>query len=255
VTRTKDGLAPQTRRFADELQALLGRTVCDFVRVGGRILPDGKQAIVGTNLEDFTSRPIRVRSQAHTPLWIDVIAYLMLDEDEERFLTVRSSVCALLVGDPAETVLHYDFQRDKEQYAEAHLQVYGRHQALERLLGDLGRKETAALGKLHLPVGGRRFRPALEDVLECLVDEGMADPKPGWHDVLNESRRTYRLNQVKATVRRHPGTAIRELERLGYAVAHPQDSRSRSLILRLLGRVPKPRPAPPDEMADKQRRR
>jgi hypothetical protein len=126
---------------------------------------------------------------------IDVSAYLMLDEDEERFLTVRSSVCALLVGQPAELVLHYDFQRDKTQYTEAHLQVYGRHQTLEQLLGELGRKEVDALAKIHFPVGGRRFRPSLEDLLECLVDEGLAEPKSGWRDVLNSSRRDYRLNR------------------------------------------------------------
>jgi hypothetical protein len=246
VSKTKDGLAPQTRRFADNLQALLGQTVCDFAKVDGRILPGGTQAIVGTNLEDFTSRPIPVRSRAETPLWIDVTAYLMLDEDEGRFLTVRSSVCALLVGHPGELVLHYDFQRDKEQYTEAHLQVYGRHRTMEQLLGELGRKEVDALAKIHLPVGGRRFRPSLEDLLECLVDEGLAEPKSGWRDVLNTSRRDYRLKQISAAVRRNPGTAIRELERLGYAVAHPQDSRSKALILRLVG-VPRQRPPRSEE--------
>jgi hypothetical protein len=35
--------------------------VCDFAKVDGRILPGGAQAIVGTNLQDFTSGPIRVR--------------------------------------------------------------------------------------------------------------------------------------------------------------------------------------------------
>jgi len=226
---------------------LLGQTVCDFAKVDGRILPGGAQAVVGTNLEDLTSRPIRVRSRADIPLWIDVTAYLMLDEDENQFLTVRSSVCALSVGDPTELVLHYDFQRNKAQYTEAHLQVYGRHRTLERLLGQLGRKEVDALAKIHLPVGGRRFRPALEDLLECLIDEGLADPRSGWRDVLNESRRDYRMKQVSAAVRRNPGTAIRELERLGYAIAHPRDSRSKSLILRLIGRPPTQRMAPSDE--------
>ncbi|MEV6349990.1 hypothetical protein [Actinoplanes sp. NPDC051851] len=145
----RNGLAPQTRQFAEDLQILLGRTVCDFVKIDGRILPGGTQAIVGTNLSDFTSRPIRLRSSAETPVWIDVSAYLMLDPDE-----------------------------------------------------------------------------------------GLADPKADWRDVLDGSRREYRLKQIRAAVRRHPGTAIRELERLGYAVAHPRDSRSRALILRLVGRVP-----------------
>jgi hypothetical protein len=105
VSKARDGLAPQTKRFADNLQALLGQTVCDFAKVDGRILPGGVHAIVGTNLDGVTSRPIRVRSRADIPLWIDVSAYLMLDEVEDRFLTVRSSVCALSVGSPDELVL------------------------------------------------------------------------------------------------------------------------------------------------------
>jgi hypothetical protein len=237
----KNGLAQQTRQFADNLQDLLGQTVCDFAKVDGRILPGGSQAIVGTNLQELASRPIRLRSRADMPLWIDVFAYLMLDEDENRFLTVRSSVCALSVGDPASLVLHYDFERNKAQYTEAHLQVYGRHSTLERFLSQLGRKEVDALAKMHLPVGGRRFRPALEDLLECLIDEGLADAKSGWRDALNESRRLYRLKQISASVRRHPGTAIRELERLGYVIGHPQDSRSKALILKLVGRPPRQR--------------
>jgi hypothetical protein len=248
VTKSKkDGLVRQTRQFADSLQALLGQTVCDFARVGGRLLADGKQAVVGTNLEGFSSRPARLRSRAGAPLWIDLIVYLMLDEVESRFLTVRSSVCALLVGDPPEMVLHYDFQRDKQRYTEVHLQIHGRHRALEHLLGELGRKEVDALAKLHLPVGGRRFRPALEDLVECVVDEGLVEPKPGWREVLHESRSAYRQKQIGALVRRNPGIAARELERLGYAVRHPTDSDRKALILKLAG-PPTQRSAPADDM-------
>ena len=147
----KDGLAPQTRRFADNLQSLLSRTVCDFAKVDGHVLPNGVQSFVGTDIEGPVSRPIRLRSRASTPLWIDVSAYLMLDEDEARFLTVRSSVCALLVGDSPETLLHYDFERDKAHYTEAHIQVYGRHSRFEQFLSELGRKPVDALAKIHLP--------------------------------------------------------------------------------------------------------
>ncbi|MET7400417.1 hypothetical protein ABZS66_43715 [Dactylosporangium sp. NPDC005572] len=235
MSKAKDALFPQTERFAERLQTLLNRTVCDFAKVDGRILPIGSQSIVGTNLEDFTSRPVRLRSLADTPLWLDVSAYLMLDEDEGQFLTVRSSVCALLVSDPPEDVLHYDYQREKERYTEAHVQVHARHTALEQLLGELGRKEVDALAKIHLPVGGRRFRPALEDLLECLIDEGVVEPHDGWYEELQNSRLEYRFKQVAAAVRRNQGTAIRELERLGYTVAAPTESRRKAIIRRLLG--------------------
>lgn len=75
---------------------------------------------------------------------------------------------------------HDGHQQEQERYTEAHVQVHARHTALERLLGGLGRKEVDALTKIHLPVGGRRFRPALEDLLECLIDEGGVEPHDGW---------------------------------------------------------------------------
>ncbi|GAA2341302.1 hypothetical protein [Dactylosporangium salmoneum] len=61
-------LFPQTKRFADQLQTLLNRTVCDNARVDGKIYPDCMQSVVGTDLEDFTSNPIRLRTGTATPL-------------------------------------------------------------------------------------------------------------------------------------------------------------------------------------------
>jgi hypothetical protein len=55
-------------------------------------------------------------------------------------------------------------------------------------------------------------------------------------------------------VRRNQGTAIRELERLGYTVDRPKDSLMRSLISRLV-RAPQQRPAPHDELSDDSYRR
>jgi hypothetical protein len=231
---TRNSLAARSRHFADDLQALLNRTVCDYAKVDVRILPGNTRSIVGTNLAVTKAQPIRLRSRASTPLWIAVIARLALDDDEGQFLTNLSSVCALSVGEPPEEVLHYNFERGKADYTEAHLQIHGRHEGLERHLGELGRKEVNALAKIHLPVGGRRFRPSLEDLLECLIDEGLVEPQEGWRNTLRESRREYRLRQVAAAVRRHHGTAIRELTRLGYTVAPPRDEQRQALIHRLI---------------------
>lgn len=178
----------------------------------------------------------------------------MLDADEGQFLTVCSSVCALLVGNTPELVLHYDYQREKERYTEAHLQVRARHEALEQFLGQLGRKEVDALAKIHLPVGGRRFRPSLEDLLECLIDEGLVERQPGWAEVLGDSRRDYRPKQIAAAVRRHHGTAIAELRRLGYEVVPPQDGWRKALIRRLVG-APKQRAGAVDRPAQARSRR
>jgi hypothetical protein len=212
----RPNLGAAARRFAATLQDVLNKTVCDHAKV--IIVVHDDSAIVGTRRDgDRSSRPVRMRSDGGGPISIDVSYQLTLD-DEGTFLTVERSYCGVYLGAEADDILlHYDFERNKERYAEAHLQVCARHEGLERLRRAQGRKD--GLAKIHLPVGGRRLRPAIEDLVECLIVEGLVTPKAGWEPVLDRTRDEYRERQISAAVRRHPGTALRELRRLGYAVA------------------------------------
>jgi hypothetical protein len=51
--------------------------------------------------------------------------------------------------------------------------------------------QAAPLDRLHFPVGGRRFRPILEDVIEFLIVERLARARDGWADVLSQERDRY----------------------------------------------------------------
>lgn len=221
---TRGSLAAQARHFGEALQEMLNLTVCDDVKVRALERPDGDVVLVGTALDKslLTSRPVRLRSTAsRAKLWIDVSFNLGLDSDE-GFLAVFNSTWTINVGEQSNTelVLHYDYERDKQTYTEAHLQVAGSHPAFEAYLEDLGRKR-GTLSKLHLPLGGRRFRPCLEDVIEFLAVEGLVDPKEGWQDVLARHRRSFRRIQIAALVRRNLDDAVAELKRLHYTVHLP----------------------------------
>ncbi|MEV4535877.1 hypothetical protein AB0J82_18835 [Asanoa sp. NPDC049518] len=233
------------RPFSQLLQDLLNRTVCDYAKVGVVVEPDG--ATVGTKLDKITlqSAPVPLRSLARDPIWIDVSCKLMLDTDEGLFPTVRTSYVGIYLGAEAEPVLHYDFERGKAKYTEAHVQVYGRHEALESYLREVGAKDR--LAKLHLPVGGRRFRPSLEDIIEFLVAEKMVEPKAGWDTVVDQERRKYRRKRIAAVVRRNHGSAIQELKRLGYTIIPPNDEGVRAKIAALI--APKPREPEDDDLA------
>ncbi len=214
------------------MQELLNRTVCDNARVVARVGPD--KALVGTQLDGLMSRPVRMRSAARTSIWLDVQCRLVLDGDEGRFLTMEASYCGVKFGDGSDPLFHYDFERDKERYTEAHIQVCASHPTFESFLTELGRKGVSGLSKIHLPVGGRRFRPALEDVLECLIIEGLVEAQDGWERLIDKTRRAYRQRQIAAVVRRNIGTAQAELERLGYKIIPPEDTGLRAQIRRLL---------------------
>jgi hypothetical protein len=100
------------------------------------------------------------------------------------------------------------------------------------LLKAVGRPKDD-LSKIHLPVGGRRFRPALEDVLEALIDERIVSGSPIWRDVLNESRDEFRRRQLKAAIRREPDVAAAALRALRYTVEEPTPtSNVRSMLNR-----------------------
>ncbi|WP_215547552.1 hypothetical protein [Amycolatopsis sp. CA-230715] len=128
-------------------------------------------------------------------------------------LMVESSVFTVsLTEDPSRPLFHYDYERDKgDGYPEAHLQICASSpdwdQAGIRLDGS-GR----LLEKLHLPVGGRRFRPAVEDIIEFLVCEQLAEGRPGWRTAVEEGRQRFQEKQLRAAVRKHPDVARAALE-------------------------------------------
>jgi hypothetical protein len=114
-----------------------------------------------------------------------------------------------------EPLFRYEFDRDKSRFTEAHLHVHGQSHALGRLYALAGKGDTAELHRLHLPVGGKRFRPSLEDVLECLFIEGLLLPFPSWREAINEHRDRYHRIQLKAAIRREPDIAFEALRELG----------------------------------------
>jgi hypothetical protein len=118
-----------------------------------------------------------------------------------------------LVSVTAGRLCRFDYQRGKGESPEAHLQVYGESEVLASLTGT---PRTRQLERLHFPVGGRRYRPTLEDVVEFLITEGMADPRDDrWEDVLRSGREAFQRIQLSAAIRRDPETARAALRDLG----------------------------------------
>jgi hypothetical protein len=76
------------------------------------------------------------------------------------------------------------------------------------------------LSKVHLPVGGFRMRPCLEDFLQLLVYEFKFDAEAGAQQVIDDGRVKWRGRQLAAMVRDDPETAARVLrDQLGYHVS------------------------------------
>lgn len=77
------------------------------------------------------------------------------------------------------------------------------------------------LSALHLPVGGERFRPCLEDLMQFLIVDCGIDAKDGWLEAVEFGRERWRRRQLGSAVRDAPREAARVLKDLGYAVTPP----------------------------------
>lgn len=224
MARTFD-LAKESRRFKRELDELLNHTVCTGISLKSIVTSTSPQrTVVGYRItkdnQDVTEGiPVTTgRGAARFYLGLSI---RLAPDDQRIHLMVTSSAMILAtaadVADESNILLHYDYERGKEDYPEAHLQICASSDAWR----DAGRRldgRERLLERLHLPVGDRRFRPTLEDLIEFLIREKLAKPRRGWESAIEKSRARFRDKQLKAAVRRHPDTAIAELECLGYTV-------------------------------------
>lgn len=155
-------------------------------------------------------------SQAPARCFLYAAWTLDIDSESDR-LTVTKSKFALRTsnGEEAEDIFLYEYGTDPDdEYPEAHLHVLGDSQPFQELCKRTGTNKQ--LRDLHFPVGGRRFRPSLEDVVEMLVTEEFVQARDGWKEVVAASRRTFQAGQLRAAVRQDPDTARGELDELGH---------------------------------------
>lgn len=194
---------------------MLNRTVANNVRLTVATLPGpagAKAILIGSSLSrrDLAARtPFRLNCPSgSTPIAME-IHYSLSGDEEGKYIQVNSSVIAIHLDTTADDqqptyaeLLHIDYERDKpDGYPEAHIQVHARSDAWDQVFPHRG------LEKLHLPVGGRRYRPSLEDIIEFLIRERLVMPARGADAVLNDARNQFHKKQLRAAIRRDPQTA------------------------------------------------
>lgn len=178
-------------------------------------------------------------------MWDSPGQYLAVDES-----AVKVYAGAKAAGEP---LFRYEYLRAATgDVPGAHVQIHGHRDALtfvmtragvgsprgQRLAGRVAQGAAVPqMSDLHFPVGGSRFRPSLEDVLDMLVRELGVDHEKGWREALAAGRERWRRMQIRAVVRDAPGEAVAALEHLGYEVrlpdglSAPQDNFSRLVEL------------------------
>lgn len=218
--RNNPDLYTQARDFAIDIKDLLNGTVCNGAVVKAAILPHGDGDVaIGTDPDPDlgTSRAVPLTVGNRKPrLWLEVQYRCCLNEAGTHLTIVNSMFMVHADKDGEDPLCHFDFERDKQMYPTAHLQVYGWSTALGQITAGSERpRQITELNHLHFPVGGRRYRPCLEDVIEFLIVERLAEGRSGWWHVVDKGRQEFQEIQLRAAVRRNPAAAIDVLREMG----------------------------------------
>lgn len=142
--------------------------------------------------------------------------------NENSWLQIDKSVIMVTAEPEHVPLFHYDYNRGRtSETPGAHVNIFGSNDAATRIMLSCGKGLRSksrrrkyindgafpTFSTLHFPVGGDRFRPGLEDVLQMTVYEFHIDVTDDWEKHLNQSRAEYRERQLKALVREYPDLA------------------------------------------------
>lgn len=145
------------------------------------------------------------------------------------YLAILKSGFEVIPHSSSEPLMRFEYERHNRSAPVAHAHVHAPRDAFDRLFAGSGTNTSKAkkrakndkhsqIQSLHFPLGGHRFRPCLEDILETLIDEFSVDTQPGTMSALAAGREKWRRTQTKAVVRDDPESAIEMLSDLGYDV-------------------------------------
>lgn len=246
MTTESDGQPDPLHRLASEFAASLAATldaVLDGVPPITAEVRPGKNpriSVAPRDLEDAehpnATIPLLIDGKHRLSLRIEMFCAW---DTSALYLTVDESKIALEVPDSrAHPLVRFEYDRHRPvTLPAAHVHVHAHRDEIVYLMGlpSRGRpKERVARGsmpilsELHIPVGGHRFRPCLEDVLELAITEFGVQPRAGWQHALHDGRADWRRKQTAAAARDCPVEAADALVELGWTVTPPTDQQNRA---------------------------
>ncbi|MFI8567318.1 hypothetical protein ACIGGF_12220 [Rhodococcus sp. NPDC078407] len=144
-------------------------------------------------------------------------------DSQGQYLAVENSTYRLVASIDKTPMVRVEYERGSRRKPAAHLHVHAHRGAFSHILSRLKHKTPHSLESLHLPLGGDRFRPCLEDFVQFLIEDCNFDHKPDWRDAVTEGRERWRRIQTRAVVRDAPSEAVDALQKMGYQVIPPEE--------------------------------
>ncbi|WP_158373945.1 hypothetical protein [Cellulosimicrobium cellulans] len=157
---------------------------------------------------------------------LSLALYQTLDHSRKHLKTTRTDFGVFSTLDRT-PLLRLEYRSDMREDPVCHWQVHAERGAFSHLLSIANSADARRvpsphdLSKVHLPVGGERFRPCLEDLIEMLIRDCGIDAAPGWQQVLEAERERWRLRQFRTAVRDLQDEAAAVLRAHGWEVTSP----------------------------------
>jgi hypothetical protein len=229
-----DAFAAEAQQFAESLSRTVQAVTGDgAVRFAADVSTDGR---IDAHLRQEPREGIPFNHKGTTILRLSASLKLVHDHAEEHLKVFDSRFHVFPEGGKT-PVFRYEYEQSKEDRTDpaAHVQFHGRHPDLEAAMVAAGMQRTRSTGRgpdrpnvtdLHFPVGGSRFRPCLEDVLEMLIHEFDLDlpaHKQAVLDALAGGRVHWRTKQLRTAIRDDPSTAADQLRTMGFEVSEPEE--------------------------------
>lgn len=233
------------RRLSMTVRAAFGSDVPPFV---ARTAPDTSKLTI--RQDPRTGIVLKVDGVGRVRLMVEM--WCVWDHARAFLAVDESRVSVEAIAGSSEPLFRYEFLRSPTGgQAGAHLQVHAHRDAMTYLMTVSGNGSVRArrrrrsaesnrrvpqLSDIHFPLGGPRYRPCLEDVLQMLMDELGVDAEPDAREALAAGRESWRLSQIATCVRDSPETAARVLDYLGYTIVppdggHPPDRQEKLRLL------------------------
>ena len=245
MTEIDSAIVAQAEEFAERLNQLIGRVLPnDQPTFLAQLLPGRRPSLVvhpvSLDDEDRQAQPLVLhaagRSSVRT-LHLRV-TYKCCADSSGRHLTIQESSIGLGLEGIPDPLLRFEYDRNMasgSRLPAAHIQVHAHRDETTWLMlhadearpGDRWRRDRLPrLAELHLPTGGDRYRPCLEDVLTIAINEFGVTRRDGAWKALEDGRAEWRRFQLRAAVRDAPETAAEVLRDEGWSVRRTPRARA-----------------------------
>lgn len=203
----------------------------------GIALDELKTEVISLTTNDPKGIELQVDQQTRMRLEIDM---RLTPDSRGQWLKVSQSTYAIVPEGKGTPFFRYDYVSQATSVPQAHINIHAHRddlivallangkspRAKNRRRAFIERGDLPRVSSFHFPVGGPRFRPSLEDILEVAIEEFGLDHSTKYRDALAAGRRKFRERQLTASIRDSTDIATKTLESLGFTVTPPDNSES-----------------------------